>query len=586
MNNKGFAVSTLVYGLSIMGIMLIAILMGTMSNTRSNARQLSESVEQELISLSKVETSFGPLPADSTKTTQEYSVPAGQSGWYRIELWGAQGGTNSYGAYTSGIIKLLEGNVLYFDVGKHTDAGYGEATAVRIDDDNDVSRYLMVAAGGGSGANAPGGTLFGYKANSISTGGNVNADGELQASSTLIGVPSSYGVVNLMTDTYGVASIVGTNGGGCGYYSSKNSDTGGMSYIVGYAGSGDKEENHPIVDGQKYYFVDGMMFPGVNAGTASAPANGKAQVTKVMNIPDTEDPATSKLSIRNSKLKNVKKIKDCIEGTNDNYWNGNSIIPIVNGIRVGGSLGSVEPSGSLKCRTYTLNTAATLDEVAIFHSISGKDYLNHRVQVECEKSDGTTQVQTIKATNSNTNLSVTETISGIHISAYQYDSTGALPPSGSYMILPVLFENKVLTAAKNSSEDSNPIQMGLINGEKRQIWSVEKLDDKLKKADNEYKIIELARYKALGITEDENKVGNAVSAATPFNNYARNDPQVWKITAVGNGTYTITSVVDLFNTSIASGNIVPAGPNKSLMIGKNDIKGQRYRLISVDYTKR
>lgn len=584
MNNKGFAVSTLVYGLSIMGIMLIAILMGTMSNTRSNARQLSESVERELISLSKVETSFGPLPADSTKTTQEYSVPAGQSGWYRIELWGAQGGTNSYGAYTSGIIKLLEGNVLYFDVGKHNAAGYGEATAVRIDDDNDVSRYLMVAAGGGSGANAPGGTLYGYRASSISNGGSVNADGELQAGSTLIGVPSGYSVVNLVTD--GVANIVGTNGGGCGYYSSKNSDTGGMSYIVGYAGSGDKEEDHPIVDGQKYYFVDGMMFPGVNAGTASAPANGKAQVTKVMNISDTETPTTSKLSIRNSKLKNVKKVKDCIKGGNASDWNANSIIPIANGVRVQGSLGNIETSENLKCRTYTLNTAATLDEVAIFHSISGKDYLNHKVQVECEKSDGTTQVQTIKATNSNTELSVTETISGIHISAYQYDSIGALPPNGSYMILPVLFENKVLTAAKTSSSDSNAVEIGLINGERRQIWSVEKLDDKLKKADNEYKIIELARYKALGITADENKVGNAVSAATPFNNYARNEPQIWKIKAVGNGTYTITSVVDLFNTSIASGNIVPAGPNKSLMIGKNDIKGQRYRLISVDYTKK
>ena len=46
-------------------------------------------------------------------------------------------------------------------------------------------------------------------------------------------------------------------------------------------------------------------------------------------------------------------------------------------------------------------------------------------------------------------------------------------------------------------------------------------DIRYKKADNEYKIIELARYKALGITADENKVGNAVSAATPFNNYAR-----------------------------------------------------------------
>ena len=71
MNNKGFAVSTLVYGLSIMGIMLIAILMGTMSNTRSNARQLSESVEQELISLSKVETSFVILNCSRVLTNSD-----------------------------------------------------------------------------------------------------------------------------------------------------------------------------------------------------------------------------------------------------------------------------------------------------------------------------------------------------------------------------------------------------------------------------------------------------------------------------------------------------------------------------------
>ena len=53
LNNKGFAISTVIYGLSIMGILLIAIVMATMAATRSNSRQWAKSIEDELNRFSK-----------------------------------------------------------------------------------------------------------------------------------------------------------------------------------------------------------------------------------------------------------------------------------------------------------------------------------------------------------------------------------------------------------------------------------------------------------------------------------------------------------------------------------------------------
>ena len=58
LNNKGFAISTLIYGLSIMGIMLIAILMGIMAVNRTNNRLLSDQIEEDLTKYSQTDTSY------------------------------------------------------------------------------------------------------------------------------------------------------------------------------------------------------------------------------------------------------------------------------------------------------------------------------------------------------------------------------------------------------------------------------------------------------------------------------------------------------------------------------------------------
>ena len=117
---------------------------------------------------------------DYTGSVQQLRVPA--SGEYKIELWGAQGGTNitegGKGAYTKGVINLEKGKTIYIYVGGNgTDNnGYngggtaiaqypkqdgGGATDVRYFENepssNDLAwnsaiglkNRIMVAAGGG-----------------------------------------------------------------------------------------------------------------------------------------------------------------------------------------------------------------------------------------------------------------------------------------------------------------------------------------------------------------------------------------------------------------------------------------------------
>ena len=179
-NNKGFAITTVLYGLSILSILLIGILMSIMSNIRSNSRDIVKSVENDLNRVSKAESVLSSVEQSGTPTSQEYMIAEGQDGFYKIELWGAQGGTNGgYGAYTSGIIYLKEGDKIYFYIGKK---GTGAATEVRArngayTEANSVRSRIMVAAGGGSNAGASGGTLYGYTAQMNPIGGQIDING-------------------------------------------------------------------------------------------------------------------------------------------------------------------------------------------------------------------------------------------------------------------------------------------------------------------------------------------------------------------------------------------------------------------------
>lgn len=178
-NNKGFAVSTVLYGLVIVVFMVITTLMAILQSNRSNTHNLVDKIEKELNDFGETTVDYKIISKNvAGDISQEYTVT--QDGWYKIELWGASGGDTSaglggLGAYTSGIIKLTKNDKLYFNVGgkgvsaqntsdsfaglngggkaifnspQEECTGGGGATDVRIFT-NDTNDRIMVAAGGG-----------------------------------------------------------------------------------------------------------------------------------------------------------------------------------------------------------------------------------------------------------------------------------------------------------------------------------------------------------------------------------------------------------------------------------------------------
>ncbi len=274
-----------------------------------------------------------------TGATQTYTAPA--DGYYKIELWGAKGGDNgAKGGYTTGEVYLTKGTNLYFYIGQGNGSTSnatsfngspsssggkpgGGATDVRLvsgawNNANSLRSRIMVAGGGGagrgsSGKTGPGGTLVGGNGGTA-TGGKQTAGGTHQGS-------------------YSNGSF-GSGGNGCGggggYYGGGGSGCiygagGGSSYISGYAGSNSvtsasssthtNQTNHY----SGLYFINTDMQAGVNSG------NGRAHISYIGEASSADS----------SKIKGVRYIKDCVNGSSKNnglHWV--EIQAISNGINV------------------------------------------------------------------------------------------------------------------------------------------------------------------------------------------------------------------------------------------------------------
>ncbi|MBQ3298378.1 MAG: hypothetical protein IJG97_06280 [Bacilli bacterium] len=599
LNNKGFAITTLIYGLSIMGMMLMTLIMSVMAINRANNRQLSQQIEEDLNRYNRTSTTFRYI-----STEQSYRIPSDEGGWYRIELWGASG-SGGLGAYTSGIIELKADDYLYFNIGKS--GVHGGSTDVRIvpksKAGSDNSR-IMVAAGGGSESEANGGTLAGYNASMIPAGGIVDSNYNLTTSSkTLVGY-SSYAEdpPNLFTDT---PSPTPQNDGGGGYYSAVTGRNGGKSYIAGYAGcigydqangwshrnpglytkvtQYDVASHANVLVNKMFYFVDGVMFAGVNRG------DGKAKLERVVKK---NDPSQT-LKRTNTELNGVKRIVDCVEGPS--LTGAATISAVSKGIEYASQTASFD--NSTNCTTVTVNGGAgqDLDEIAVWHG-AGVDYVNHTIMVD--NANGNNRYLKKASNDSSAKLSETETAVGYRISAYQPNYTNYLPMTGNYYLLPVLSENKALTAISDITKTGDQIGIANINGLKTQKWNVELITDKDINPDYvannpstyQYKIIDASRFYALSIAGDtSNREKNGVRAYTEFNKIATNDIEIWKIVPLGNGTYTISTIKTPAVKGTTTGNLfAQLDPDKDhyekILIGKNNKSTQRFRLISVDYS--
>jgi len=188
-----------------------------------------------------------------------------KNGTYKIELWGAQGGSGNLaapGAYTSGNIYLTKGEKLYFFVGQAANgvstsfngggncygncSGGGGATDVRLvygswNKAESLRSRIMVAAGGGGYNSWRSGYVGGYAGALI--GGSSAGDSPRSGATQTAGAS---GNASSRNGTFGVGGY-GDNyggGGGGGYWGGAggnnsgtgNGGSGGSSYISGHTG--------------------------------------------------------------------------------------------------------------------------------------------------------------------------------------------------------------------------------------------------------------------------------------------------------------------------------------------------------------
>ncbi|MBO6145400.1 MAG: prepilin-type N-terminal cleavage/methylation domain-containing protein [Bacilli bacterium] len=247
--------------------------------------------EKEVVRPQKIESTF-----NYTGNAQTFTAP--ESGNYKIEAWGASGatktGTNK-GAYTSGIIGLTQGSVLYIYVGEQGNitrtvafngggkggltnssssnnigSSGGGATDIRLvngswDNAEGLASRIMVAGGSGGGTvdvyesageNSIGGALIGGSGGYYSGHSYVNQNGKggtqieggsagnNHFSATGTNNPGTFGIGG---DSGSTSDEKGAGGGGGGYYGggaggstlsggSGQGGGGGSSYISGHKG--------------------------------------------------------------------------------------------------------------------------------------------------------------------------------------------------------------------------------------------------------------------------------------------------------------------------------------------------------------
>lgn len=222
-----------------------------------------------------------------TGAAQTFTAPC--EGNYKVELWGAQGGTSrrgskigGYGGYTAGTLSVAKNSAFYVYVGqvgtynsgynsyngggyggettgeaKYEGSGGGGATDIRVvsgvwNNADSLRSRIMVAAGGGGGAyetanpttwyalGGKAGGLTGY----IATGMTTNAQshygtgGSQTAAGTSVNGKNGGGF-GYGGDSYSLSAGAGGGGGwyGGGATSNTSGGGGGSSYISGHTGS-------------------------------------------------------------------------------------------------------------------------------------------------------------------------------------------------------------------------------------------------------------------------------------------------------------------------------------------------------------
>lgn len=269
----------------------------------------------------------GVYPYSSTVQT----VNIVKTGYYKLEVWGAQGGTVSskvggMGGYSEGVVHLNDGDILYVHTGGQGSAGGsstlsgggvnggggtyvasasggGGGTDIRINTDTLYARVIVAGGGGGVGQDSCALATNGY-------GGGLTGGGSVTLSSSCGtqaggGTQTAGGIGGLYSSTRGTSGTFGTGanatngsydggGGGGGWYGGgagasagwSNSGGGGSGYV--YTES--TATNYPsgcLLD-SSYYLANATTTSGnvaflspTGASETGHSGNGYAKVTYV-----------------------------------------------------------------------------------------------------------------------------------------------------------------------------------------------------------------------------------------------------------------------------------------------------------------
>lgn len=422
-------------------------------------------------------------------------------GYYKIDLWGAEGGyaicnSKTYstdsscakggkGAYTSGIAYFEAGKKLYVYVGgkaenteipssstisskggfngggngtwdSNTDeetpeaaGGGGGATDIRYEGTGLENRIMVAGGGGGASWTSTGGyggDLWGGSELALYSNYPVTkATPGKQATGNALGTGASGSGAG---DSNGVA------GGGGGYYGGKtntstssgenNSGAGGSSFISGYAGvnalNSSKAHTKNTIHYSGIYFMSAKMINGASSMPDTSlektetghSGDGSARITYLGNAKPT----------LSSSLKNVRYIKDCVNGSSKNNYNhwteiqaiadgknvakgktpsGTSTLKnnndeskstyITDGVIDDHTLWTQSSTtGSEQCVTIDLGAKYNLEEIAVWHYFGdGRYYKSHTVYA------GTTKSSLRKIYFSSGSTSTSENTNGIRI---------------------------------------------------------------------------------------------------------------------------------------------------------------------------
>lgn len=266
----------------------------------------------------------GPV-IDINYSGDVYEFIASDTGVYKLEVWGAQGGGHhGNGGYSVGIKRLRQGEKLYVYVGErgknratgafngggvcycyiHSDRkecnGGGGATDIRTTKNDNYNDRLIVAGGGGGNYAADnfgygGGEVSGstyaylgvketYPANGA-VGGNCKViDGSCAGGST--GCSSSYQYISLFTGAGGGGYV-----GGVGVFSNTSGPSGlWASHIIGSAAGGTGYiggvENGTVYGVEKKTIAGNMEVPTYD-GTSTMKGNtgdGYAKITLIAKV--------------------------------------------------------------------------------------------------------------------------------------------------------------------------------------------------------------------------------------------------------------------------------------------------------------